>query len=46
MANKKINEVTTVSRADINNVKTFLAVMDDGSIPRCQKQTWHQFWEN
>lgn len=37
MANKKLNKVTTVSGADINNVKTFLAVMDDGSIQQMSK---------
>lgn len=37
MVNKKLNEVTTVSGVDINNVKTFLAVMNDGSIQQMSK---------
>ena len=38
MANKKLNEVTTVSSANISNVKTFLAVMNDGSIQQMSKE--------
>lgn len=38
MANKKLNEVTTVSNANISNVKTFLAVMNDGSIQQMSKE--------
>lgn len=37
MANQKLNEVTTVPTASINNVKTFLAVMNDGSIQQMTK---------
>lgn len=37
MANQKLNEVTTVPTASINNVKTFLAVMNDGSIQQMSK---------
>ncbi len=37
MADKKLNEVTTVPTASINNVKTFLAVMNDGSIQQMSK---------
>lgn len=38
MANKKLNEVTTVPTASINNVKTFLAVMNDNSIQQMTKE--------
>lgn len=38
MANQKLNEVTTVPTASINNVKTFLAVMNDGSIQQMSKE--------
>lgn len=38
MANQKLNEVTTVPTASINNVKTFLAVMNDNSIQQMTKE--------
>lgn len=38
MANQKLNEVTTVPTASINNVKTFLAVMNDNSIQQMNKE--------
>ncbi|MBM6759657.1 hypothetical protein, partial [Bacteroides mediterraneensis] len=38
MADKKLNEVTTVSTGTLNNVKNFLAVMNDGSIQQMSKE--------
>lgn len=37
MADKKLNEVTQVSSDTLNNVKSFLAVMNDGSIQQMTK---------
>lgn len=37
MANQDLSKVTTVPTASINNVKTFLAVMNDGSIQQMTK---------
>ena len=38
MADKKLNEVTTINTTTLNNVKSFLAVMNDGSIQQMSKQ--------
>lgn len=38
MADKKLNEVTTINTTTLNNVKNFLAVMNDGSIQQMSKQ--------
>lgn len=38
MADKQLNEVTTVNTATLNNVKSFLAIMNDGSIQQMSKQ--------
>lgn len=37
MADKKLNEVTTVNSGTLANVKNFLAVMNDGSIQQMSK---------
>lgn len=38
MADKKLNEVTTVNSGTLANVKNFLAVMNDGSIQQMSKE--------
>lgn len=38
MADKKLNEVTTVNSGTLANVKNFLAVMKDGSIQQMSKE--------